>query len=119
MTARNADLPALPRDADGPVFRAPWEAQAFAIVVKLNQAGLIAWPEWTELLAAEIARAQREGDPDLGDTYYRHWLAALERLLIERGLAGEDELRERRIEVAFLQPVAHVHPARRAPVKVS
>jgi nitrile hydratase accessory protein len=80
-------LPGIPRGDDGPVFRAPWEAQAFAMAVALYQRGLFTWPEWTAALAAEIKRAQKEGDLDLGDTYYRHWLAALERLVAEKGAA--------------------------------
>ena len=74
-----AAVPGLPRDADGPVFRAPWEAQAFAMAVALHQRGLFTWPEWAAALAAEIKRAQAAGDPDSGDTYYQHWLCALER----------------------------------------
>ena len=80
-------LPALPSDEGGPVFREPWEAQAFAMAVALYKQGLFAWSEWAAILAEEIKRAQRAGDPDTGDTYYRHWLAALERLVIEKGIA--------------------------------
>jgi nitrile hydratase accessory protein len=80
-------LPGLPRDEGGPVFREPWEAQAFAMTLALYQKGLFTWPEWAAALAAEIARAQQAGDPDRGDTYYRHWLAALERLVADKGIA--------------------------------
>src|SRR5579883_1690337 len=66
------ELPAIPRDAEGPVFREPWEAQAFALVVKLHEQGHFTWPEWAALLAEEIAAAQRRGEVDLGTTYYRH-----------------------------------------------
>lgn len=76
-----AALPGLPRDADGPVFREPWEAQAFALAVTLQARGVFTAAEWAETLGAEIRRAQAAGDPDDGTTYYRHWLAALERLL--------------------------------------
>jgi len=82
-----AGLPGLPRDSDGPVFHEPWEAQAFAMTVALYRRGLFAWTEWAAALAAEIKRAQETGDPDRGDTYYRHWLAALERLVAEKGIA--------------------------------
>lgn len=68
-------------------FRAPWEAQAFAMTMALHQRGLFTWSEWTAALAAEIKRAQAAGDPDTGETYYRHWLAALERLMAEKGVA--------------------------------
>ena len=87
-----AALPSLPRDAGGPVFREPWEAQAFAMTLALYRRGLFTWPEWAETLGAEIKRAQQEGDPDAGDTYYRHWLAALERLVADKGVAGPADL---------------------------
>ncbi len=73
--------------AQGHNFREPWEAQAFAITVSLYERGVFTWPEWTSVLAEEIKRAQAAGDPDTGETYYRHWLAALERILAEKGLA--------------------------------
>jgi nitrile hydratase accessory protein len=79
-------VPGIPRDADGPVFGEPWEAQAFAMTLALHERGLFTWPEWAAALAAEIKRAQAAGDPDTGETYYRHWLAALERLVAERGV---------------------------------
>jgi nitrile hydratase accessory protein len=85
-------LPGLPRDAEGPVFREPWEAQAFAMTVALYQRGLFSWPEWAAVLAVEIKRAQAAGDPDKGDTYYHHWLAALERLVAEKGVADQASL---------------------------
>ena len=82
-----AALPGLPRDDDGPVFREPWEAQAFAMAVALHRRGLFTWPEWAATLAEEIKRAQAAGDPDRGDTYYHHWLAALEWLVAGKGVA--------------------------------
>jgi nitrile hydratase accessory protein len=87
-----AALPSLPRDEGGPVFREPWEAQAFAMTLALYRRGLFTWPEWAEALGAEIKRAQQKGDPDAGDTYYRHWLNALERLVTEKGIAGPVDL---------------------------
>jgi nitrile hydratase accessory protein len=90
--AEAAGIPGIPRDEGGPVFREPWEAQAFALVVALNEKGLFTWTEWAAALAAEIKRAQAAGDPDLGNTYYRHWLAALERLVMHKGLASEGVL---------------------------
>jgi len=85
-------VPGVPRDADGPVFREPWEAQAFAMTLALYERGLFTWPEWAAALAAEIKRAQGEGDPDTGETYYAHWLAALERLVAEKGVTTEQTL---------------------------
>jgi nitrile hydratase accessory protein len=75
-----------------PVFREPWEAQAFAMALALHQRGLFTWSEWAAALAEEIKRAQAAGDPDTGSTYYRHWLAALERLIAEKNIAGGDVL---------------------------
>jgi len=80
-------LPGPPRDGAAPVFREPWEAQAFAMALALHERGLFTWNEWAATLAAEIKRAQAAGDPDKGDTYYRHWLAALEKLLAAKGVA--------------------------------
>ena len=77
-------VPGLPRDADGPVFAEPWEAHAFALAVALHERGLFTWQEWAETLAGEIRRAREAGDADTGETYYRHWLAALERLVAEK-----------------------------------
>jgi nitrile hydratase accessory protein len=91
-----AALPSLPRDEDGPVFSEPWEAQAYAMTLALYQRGLFSWPEWAATLAAEIKRAQSAGDPDLGDTYYQHWLAALERLVAEKNIADRASLKRHR-----------------------
>jgi nitrile hydratase accessory protein len=81
-----AVLPGIPRDPEGPVFREPWEAQAFAMTLALHERGLFGWSEWTAFLGNEIKRAQGGGDPDTGETYYRHWLAALERIVTEKGV---------------------------------
>ena len=93
MSTDLAALPAIPRDDDGPVFRAPWEAQVFAIAVKLHEAGHFTWKDWAARLAAEIASA---GDDDDGSDYYRHWLSALEKIAAEKGLVTERDLAERR-----------------------
>lgn len=86
MTNLTDVLPDLPcDDSAAPVFRAPWEAQAFAMAVALHKQGLFTWPEWAAVLTAEIKAAQAAGDPDTGETYYRHWLNALERLAVEKG----------------------------------
>jgi nitrile hydratase accessory protein len=85
-------VPSIPCDAEGPVFREPWEAQAFAMALALHARGLFTWPEWAATLAAEIKRAQGLGDPDTGETYYRHWLNALERLVAEKGVTTRDIL---------------------------
>jgi nitrile hydratase accessory protein len=85
-------VPGMPCDAEGPVFREPWEAQAFAMALALHARGLFTWPEWAATLGAEIKRAQAAGDPDTGGTYYRHWLNALERLVAEKGIADATTL---------------------------
>jgi nitrile hydratase accessory protein len=79
-------LPGIPVDAEGPVFGAPWEAQAFAMALALHERGLFNWSEWAAALAAEIKRAQAAGDADTGETYYRHWLATLESLIASKGV---------------------------------
>jgi len=89
-------VPGLPRDAEGPVFREPWEAQAFAMALALHGRGLFTWNEWADTLADEIKRAQANGDPDSGATYYRHWLATLERLIAAKGVASSETLRRYR-----------------------
>ncbi|MBP6900937.1 MAG: nitrile hydratase accessory protein [Burkholderiaceae bacterium] len=85
-------LPAQLRGDDGPVFAEPWQAQAFAMTLQLHQRGLFSWPEWAAALSAQIRQAQAGGDADLGDTYYRHWLAALEALVTAKGAAAPGEL---------------------------
>lgn len=80
-------VPGIPCDEEGPVFREPWEAQAFAMALVLHQRGLFRWTEWAAALATEIKRAQAAGDADTGETYYRHWLATLERLVADKGVA--------------------------------
>lgn len=78
------ELPLLPADDDGPVFAEPWQAQAFALALSLHQSGCFTWSEWANALAGEIDEARRRGEADLGDTYYLHWLNALERLCVEK-----------------------------------
>jgi nitrile hydratase accessory protein len=92
MSTPLPELAGLPRDDAGPVFRAPWEAQAFAMTLLLHERGLFTWPEWAHALAQQVSAAQAQGDPDLGDTYYRHWLAALEAIVAEKGASSMAEL---------------------------
>ena len=88
-------LPLQPADGEGPVFREPWEAQAFALAVELSRRGLFTWPEWTEAFSEEIKAAQEAGDPDLGDTYSNHWTRALEKLIAARGGIDDAAVTER------------------------
>jgi nitrile hydratase accessory protein len=85
-------VPGVPQDEQGPVFKEPWEAQAFAMTLALHERGLFSWKEWAAALGAEIKRAQDAGDPDTGETYYSHWLAALERLVAEKGVTTTETL---------------------------
>jgi nitrile hydratase accessory protein len=80
-----------PEDLD-PVFREPWQAHAFAMVLELHARGVFTWEEWARTLATQIAAAQKSGDADLGDTYYNHWLAALEAIVAMKGLTSTGEL---------------------------
>ena len=91
-----AALPSLPRDAGGPVFAEPWEAQAFALAVKLSQQGHFTWKEWAAALADEFKAAADRSEPDDGSRYYQHWLAALERLVAAKGLSDPAALLARK-----------------------
>ena len=90
-----APLPLQPRDDDDPVFRDPWEAQVFAMTVRLHAADYFTWPEWTEALSTEITAAKDRGEADLGDTYYHHWFRALEALVVGKGLEITPAIDER------------------------
>ena len=85
-------VPSIPRNDDAPVFREPWEAHAFAIALVLHERGVFTWSEWSVILGSEIKRAQARGDPDTGETYYHHWLATLERVVAEKGIADAQAL---------------------------
>jgi nitrile hydratase accessory protein len=91
-----AALPKLPRDAGGPVFAEPWQAQAFALAVKLSEQGHLTWKEWAAALADELKAAADRGEPDDGSRYYHHWLAALERLVVSKRLSDPTALLARK-----------------------
>ena len=93
---RLAALPRLPLDKDGPVFAEPWQAQAFALAVKLSEADHFTWKEWAATLADELKAAATRGEPDDGSDYYAHWVTALERLVTAKGLTDEQAMRERK-----------------------
>jgi len=90
------ELPRLPRDTGGPVFAEPWEAQAFVLAVKLSEQGHFTWKEWAATLAEELKAAAERGEPDDGSRYYQHWLAALERLALTKGLTNAQEILQRK-----------------------
>jgi nitrile hydratase accessory protein len=83
-----------------PVFAEPWQAHAFALAVKLSEAGFFTWNEWSEALGAELAAASRRGEPDDGSRYYHYWLAALERLVAAKQLVTSTSLLTRKGEWA-------------------
>ena len=91
-----AALPLLPRDSDGPVFAEPWQAQAFAVVTQLNEAGKLSWKEWAERLGSVLQEAEQRGQVDTGERYYDHWMTALERLVVEKNLTNWDDLADER-----------------------
>ena len=85
-------LPRLPRDAGGPVFAEPWQAEAFALAVRLSAQGYFSWQEWAAALAHELAAAPQYGAGDDSSHYYQCWLTALERLAVAKGLADPASL---------------------------
>jgi nitrile hydratase accessory protein len=85
-------LPRIPRDEEGPVFAEPWQAQAFAMAVRLSEQGHFTWKEWAAALAAELKAAEARGEPDDGTHYYEHWLATLERLVAAKALSNPNEM---------------------------
>jgi nitrile hydratase accessory protein len=86
-------LPGLLTDGDEPVFAEPWQAQAFAMTVKLHEKGLFSWVEWADALSSEIAQA---GPDDAAENYYCHWLAALEKITEQKGALSETERLDRK-----------------------
>ena len=72
-----ADTP-IPRDAEGPIFAEPWQAQAFALVVALQNKGVFTADEWAQALGAEIREALAAGGCRDGSDYYERWCEALE-----------------------------------------
>ncbi len=78
------------------MFAEPWQAQAFALAVKLSEQGYFTWKEWAAALADELKAAADRGKPDDGSQYYHHWVAALEHLVAAKGLAESPALLERK-----------------------
>ena len=91
---------AIPHDDAGPVFGAPWEAHAFALVVRLFEQGHYSWSEWVKYLSAEIAAAKHAPDPSQPGAYYEQWLAAAEKLIVAKGIATAQQLADRKSELA-------------------
>lgn len=91
-----ASLPRLPRDEGGPVFAEPWQAQVFALAIRLSEEGYFTWKEWAGALADELENAAQRGEPDDGSQYYNHWLTTLERLVTSKGLSNQETLVQRK-----------------------
>lgn len=115
LTTAIHDLPSLPRDEGGPVFKEPWQAHAFALAVRLSECGCFSWPEWATALSQEIRTAQKQGDPDLGQSYYHHWLKALERLCTEKGLVSGADMHQRKEQWRS----AYLHTPHGQPIELS
>ncbi|TXN05071.1 nitrile hydratase accessory protein [Methylobacterium sp. WL64] len=81
-------------------FAAPWEAQVFALVVSLQEAGLFTWAEWAERIGREI----RPDDGPERAADYGAWLATLEQILAQRGVAPPSSVAAR--AEAFLRAAA-------------
>ena len=108
---RLASLPQLPQEDGGPVFAEPWQAQAFALAVRLSEQGYFTWIEWSEALGEQLQAAANRGEPDDGSRYYEHWLAALERLVTEKNLADTASLVERKEAwINAYHQTPHGHP---------
>jgi nitrile hydratase accessory protein len=118
--ARFTALPNLPRDGDEPVFAEPWQAEAFALTVRLHEAGCFSWAEWADTLAAELRSAElRSGEPDDGSRYYDHWLVALERLVTAKQILSAPQLARRKAAWAdAYRSTPHGHPVELAPAAV-
>lgn len=84
----------LPNTNEANVFSEPWQAQAFAMTIQLHAAKLFTWPEWAQALTREIKEAQKSGDPDSGDTYYHHWLNALEGLILQKNIGTSEQIHD-------------------------
>ena len=115
LSTPDLNLPSLPRGEDGPVFAEPWQAQAFALAVRLSEQGHFTWKEWAAALADELRAAVDRGEPDDGSRYYEHWLAALERLVTTKGLSNPAAMRERKEAWAD----AYRHTPHGKPVKLA
>lgn len=105
------ELPPIPRDADGPIFAEPWQAEVFALAVRLSAQGHFTWKEWASALADEVSGAARRGEPDDGSRYYHFWLSALERLAVAKRLTDTSTLLQRKHAwVHAYRHTPHGHP---------
>jgi nitrile hydratase accessory protein len=86
----------LPRDDEGPVFEEAWQAEAFALTVRLHEARCFTWNEWAATLAAVLREVRDRDEVDDGSHYYDHWLTALERLVIAKQVVSASDLDQRK-----------------------
>jgi len=107
----------MPRDEEGPVFAEPWQAQAFALAVKLSEQGHFTWKEWAATLAEELQAAADRGEPDDGSRYYEYWLAALERLVTGKNLTSQTALLTRK--QAWIEAYRHTPHGKPVELKLS
>jgi nitrile hydratase accessory protein len=98
MTGVSMPLPPILGDEADRTFDAPWQAQAFAIVVALNEAGYFGWDEWVGVFSQEIARSPARAGESKNDTYSRQWLDALEQIVVTRGLLAREDTNARAAE---------------------
>jgi len=85
----------MPQASDhGRVFAEPWQAHAFAMTLQLHERGLFTWQDWADTLSAQITEDQKRGDPDDGQTYYHHWLGALEKMIVKLNIGTQDQIHE-------------------------
>ena len=91
-------MPDAPGDEAGPIFDAPWQAQAFAIVVRLSKTGHFGWDEWVRVFSKEIAHSPARSGESANDAYYRQWLGALEQIVVTTGLLASSNTKERAAE---------------------
>ena len=99
--------PAAPPRSNGElVFAEPWESRAFGLAVTLHEAGAFPWSTFQAALIARIATW--EAAPSADWSYYTHWLAALEDVLIGNGTLSTDDVATL-TELLAQRPAGHDH----------
>ena len=92
----------LPPDIPGghaePVFLEPWHAEIFSLAVALNRKGVFTWSEWVETFSSAVREIPTDEGESPETAYYCRWLAALERLVAQRGLSSREEMARRKEE---------------------
>ncbi|MBE0547510.1 MAG: nitrile hydratase accessory protein [Rubrivivax sp.] len=86
-------------------FTEPWEAKAFAIIVKLAEAGLFTWSEWVACFSVEVAAATHiETCGGMPPSYYEQWLVAAEKLMVAKGVTSFDQLAAKQFAIGSVGP---------------